>query len=135
MSEDVHTGFMNGLQDGERDGHSGNGEDIHTEMSPLKKSTKCRISVLQAGGKPWLGSVERMNRLTPVKAIRKYCIQCAGNQKAPRRCDNKICPLFDFRLGKHPGRVGIGGRRNRKDSDNSSGQNLRKKRIVGVASG
>jgi hypothetical protein len=56
-------------------------------------------------------SVERMKRLTPVKAIRKFCIQCAGNQKAPRHCTDKTCPLFDFRLGKSPGRAGIGGKR------------------------
>ena len=76
-----------------------------------------------------------MKRLTPVKGIRKFCIQCAGNQKAPRHCTNKTCPLFDFRLGKSPGRAGIGGGGNRKDFDNSSGQNLRKKSIVGVANG
>jgi len=58
-----------------------------------------------------MGSVERMKNLTPVKAIRKFCIQCAGSQKAPRKCTNEICPLFDFRLGKNPGRAGIGGKR------------------------
>lgn len=73
--------------------------------------------------------------LTPVKAIRKFCIQCAGSQKAPRKCANETCPLFVFRLGKSPGRAGIGGGRNKKDFDNSSGQNLRKKGIVGIASG
>jgi len=76
----------------------------------------------------------RKVRLTPVKAIRKFCIQCAGSQKAPRCCPNKTCPLFGFRLGKNPGRARIGGKANKKDFDNSSGQNLRKKGIVGVAS-
>jgi len=73
--------------------------------------------------------------LTPVKAIRKFCIQCVGGQKAPRYCTNQECPLFVFRLGKSPGRAGIGGGRNKKDFDNLSGQNLRKKGIVGIASG
>jgi len=67
-----------------------------------------------------MGSVERMSRLTPVKAIRKFCIQCTGSQKAPRKCANETCPLFVFRLGKHPGRVGIGGRGNKKDFGNLS---------------
>ncbi|MBA7530404.1 hypothetical protein ES705_22610 [subsurface metagenome] len=52
--------------------------------------------------------------LTPVKAIRKFCIECAGSQKAPRSCVNQECPLFVFRLGKNPGRAGIGGRGNKK---------------------
>jgi len=77
----------------------------------LKKLTKCRISLIEAEVSHGMGSVERMNRLTPVKAIRKFCIQCAGNQKAPRHCDNKNCSLFDFRLGKNPGRAGIGAKR------------------------
>lgn len=76
-----------------------------------------------------------MRRLTPIRAIRKYCIQCSGSQKAPRHCVSQECPLFVFRLGKSPGRAGIGGGRNKKDFDNSSGQNLRKKGIVGIASG
>jgi len=89
-------------------------------MSPLKKPKKCRISLIQAEVSHGMGSVERMNRLTPVKAIRKFCIQCAGSQKAPRSCVNQECPLFLFRLGKNPQRVGIGGRGNKKDFGNLS---------------
>jgi len=70
-----------------------------------------------------------MKKLTPMRAIRKYCIQCAGNQKAPRHCEKKTCPLFDFRLGKSPGRVGIGGRQNPKDLGHLSRQNLRRKAL------
>jgi len=106
MLEGVRTGFMNGQKDGEKGGNSGKVEDIDTEMAPLKKPKKCRISLLQAEVSHELGSVERMNRLTPVKAIRKYCVQCAGSQKAPRNCEKKTCPLFVFRLGKSPGRAG-----------------------------
>jgi len=80
------------------------------------------------------GEIYRGN-LTPVRAIHKYCVQCSGNQKAPRHCANRTCPLFIFRLGKSPGRAGIGGGGNRKDFNNSSGQNLRKKGIVGADSG
>lgn len=65
--------------------------------------------------------------LTPVRAIRKFCVECSGSQKAPRNCEKKTCPLFNFRLGKSPGRAGIGGGGNKKDSGNLSAQNLRKK--------
>lgn len=82
-----------------------------------------------------MGSVERMKNLTPVRAIREFCIECAGSQKAPRKCDNETCPLFVFRLGKNPGRAGIGGRGKGKDFSNSSRQNLRKKGIVEACSG
>jgi len=114
MLEGVRAGFMNGQKDGEKGGNSGKVEDIDTEMSPLKKPTKYRISLLQAEVSHSLGSVERMKNLTPVKAIRKFCIQCAGSQKAPRKCANETCPLFVFRLGKSPGRAGIGGGRPRR---------------------
>lgn len=71
-----------------------------------------------------------MRRLTPIRAIRKYCIQCSGSQKAPRHCVSQECPLFVFRLGKNPKRVGIGGRGNKKDFGNLSSQNLCKNSIV-----
>jgi len=58
-----------------------------------------------------------------------------GSQKAPRKCANETCPLFVFRLGKSPGRAGIGGGRNKKDFDNSSGQNLRENGIVEATNG
>lgn len=47
--------------------------------------------------------------LTPCKAIRKFCIECMGSQKAPRNCENIDCPLFIYRLGTNPKRKGIGG--------------------------
>lgn len=42
--------------------------------------------------------------ISPLKSIRKYCIEIcsAGNFKAPRYCEIKTCPLFPYRLGKHP---------------------------------
>jgi len=93
------------------------------------------VCLIQAEVSHEMGSVERMQRLTPIKAIRKFCIQCAGSQKAPRKCANETCPLFVFRLGKSPGRAGIGGGRNKKDFDNSSGQNLRENGIVEATNG
>ena len=41
--------------------------------------------------------------LTPIKAIRYYCILCTKGDKALiRSCEDETCPLFPFRMGKHP---------------------------------
>lgn len=54
------------------------------------------------------GSILR-NKITPLRMIRKFCIVCmGGNQKAPKGCESKECPLYPFRLGKQPTRQGIG---------------------------
>ncbi|MGA2775652.1 MAG: hypothetical protein ABSE81_06295 [Candidatus Omnitrophota bacterium] len=46
--------------------------------------------------------------LTPVKAIRAKCLDCSGFQPSEvRRCESEDCPLFPYRLGKNPNRVGI----------------------------
>ena len=48
--------------------------------------------------------MNKKDYLTPLKTIRKYCINicCEGNFKEPRQCDIDTCPLFPYRLGKHP---------------------------------
>lgn len=51
--------------------------------------------------------------MTPLRAIRQFCIQCCGNnQKAPALCASQDCALYPYRLGTNPKRKGIGGRRN-----------------------
>jgi hypothetical protein len=41
--------------------------------------------------------------LTPIKAIRKKCLECTSNQyKTVRLCEEKECPLHDYRMGKRP---------------------------------
>ncbi len=41
--------------------------------------------------------------MTPVKSIRKYCLDCAGDSpKEVRLCPAKNCPLYPFRMGKNP---------------------------------
>jgi len=74
------------------------GQNLGKEINKYEKITESN------------GETCRKN-LTPVKAIRKLCIECVGSQKAPRYCTNQECPLFVFRLGKNPGRAGIGGKR------------------------
>ena len=49
--------------------------------------------------------------LSPVKAIKKFCLDCVGGSVKERRlCNTTDCPLYPFRLGKNPNRSGIGGR-------------------------
>lgn len=49
--------------------------------------------------------------LTPLRAIREKCIECAGSKKEVRTCQAIECVLFTYRLGRNPARKGIGGRR------------------------
>lgn len=47
--------------------------------------------------------------LTPVKAIRAWCLDCSGFQpKEVRLCLHTACPLYFYRFGKNPNRKGIG---------------------------
>ena len=50
-----------------------------------------------------------MDHLTPIKAIREFCLECAGSRAEVKRCENEKCALFPYRLGKNPMRKGIGG--------------------------
>ena len=44
-----------------------------------------------------------MGKLTPMKAIRKKCIDCCGgSMQEVRFCTCEDCPLFGFRMGKRP---------------------------------
>lgn len=48
-------------------------------------------------------------KLTPLKAIRRYCIECSGDSyNEVRNCPIKECPLYPFRFGHNPNRKGIG---------------------------
>ena len=40
---------------------------------------------------------------TPIKAIRKKCLECCGNHYSEiRHCQISDCPLYPYRLGKRP---------------------------------
>lgn len=42
-------------------------------------------------------------RLTPIRAIRFYCLQCScGQVKEIRECPITVCALYPYRLGKRP---------------------------------
>lgn len=45
-------------------------------------------------------------KLTPIKTIRKNCLECkAGSYKEVRLCSMTDCPLFFYRLGRNPFRA------------------------------
>ena len=50
-----------------------------------------------------------MKKLTPLQAIRQNCLECSGNSASEvKLCTRSECPLYPFRLGKHPCRQGMG---------------------------
>jgi len=50
-----------------------------------------------------------MKKLTPLRAIRKKCLDCmAGSAKEVRLCSMDDCPLYLYRFGRNPSRKGIG---------------------------
>jgi hypothetical protein len=70
--------------------------------------------------------MENKKLLTPIKAIKKFCTLCAGNQKLVRLCNSPDCLLYPYRLGHNVNRKGIGGNpniKNLKHSNNSSCKN------------
>ncbi len=43
--------------------------------------------------------------LTPIRAIRAFCLECVGHQSgAVRTCADDLCPLWPYRMGTDPGR-------------------------------
>ena len=52
-----------------------------------------------------------MKKLSPLKAIRKNCLDCCnGSAKEVKLCPIEDCPLHQFKFGKNPYRKGIGGK-------------------------
>jgi hypothetical protein len=50
----------------------------------------------------------RMGQGRPsVKTIRKFCLECQGDSKGVTDCEKSDCPLYQYRLGKHPKRAGL----------------------------
>jgi hypothetical protein len=50
---------------------------------------------------------------TPLKAIRRKCIECSGNSvKNVASCDITDCDLHPYRFGKNPKRKGVGNVKN-----------------------
>ena len=43
-----------------------------------------------------------MGKLTPMKAIRKKCLDCSGTSNEVKLCNIESCPLFIYRSGHRP---------------------------------
>jgi hypothetical protein len=44
-----------------------------------------------------------LDKRTPVKSIRAYCIECGdGTYKEVRLCPIPDCPLYPYRFGRRP---------------------------------
>ena len=42
-----------------------------------------------------------MKRLTPLKATRRHCLMCAGdNREYVRECSDRDCPAWPYRMGR-----------------------------------
>lgn len=51
-------------------------------------------------------------RVTPLRAIRKKCLECScGSKSEVKQCPILACPLYPYRDGHSPARQGIGGKR------------------------
>ena len=51
--------------------------------------------------------MNKNEELTPLKAIKKHCLECSGYEKKQvRECVIKDCALFPFRQGSNPNRKG-----------------------------
>ena len=49
--------------------------------------------------------------LTPLKAIKKHCLECSGYEKKQvRECEIKDCVLYLYRQGTNPNRKRVTGK-------------------------
>lgn len=54
-----------------------------------------------------------MKAITPLRAIRKHCVQCCcGSIHEVNLCPDTECDLYPYRLGHNPSRKGQGGKGN-----------------------
>ena len=50
----------------------------------------------------------RRSCTTPLRSIRAKCVECAGGKIAATKCEKEDCPLFSYRTGRNPARIGCG---------------------------
>lgn len=72
---------------------------------------------------------KKMNKITPLKAIRKHCLECQGGScKSVRQCENTECRFWIYRMGHNPARKGIGGCPNMSKKEENGNQRVEEKR-------
>ena len=49
-----------------------------------------------------------MKYISPLKAIRKNCLECEEGPFGVKHCVITTCPLFPYRFGTNPNRKGLG---------------------------
>lgn len=67
--------------------------------------THCSLHPYRMGKNPFHGKVKPGNYLPPLKAIRRYCLECAGGSPSEvRECGGAgaDCDIYDFRFGDNP---------------------------------
>ena len=47
-------------------------------------------------------------RVSALKQIRKFCLDCGEGRKGVKECIYPTCSLYNFRFGKNPARAGMG---------------------------
>lgn len=69
-------------------------------------------------------SVRNGNQLTgkeakmknsPLKSIRKHCLECVGNWYWVKRCEEVNCRFYPYREGRNPRRRGVGNKNAQKN--------------------
>lgn len=47
-------------------------------------------------------------KTTPLRAVRRKCVECAGSPRSATRCEREDCPLHPYKTGRNDARKGIG---------------------------
>lgn len=69
-------------------------------------------------------------RYTPLKSIRRFCVQCMGGQRyLVSKCLTSECRYFQYRLGKNPARKGLGDATHFAGKGRLCGKNFSKNRL------
>jgi hypothetical protein len=76
----------------------GKGKDPHTCAPPPSLS---RVAPKAARSR--IGGVKKEKNMSPLKVIRRYCVEClGGNSREVVACTTHKCLLFPLRFGKNP---------------------------------
>jgi len=66
-------------------------------------SINCKFYPYRFGKKP-----DIKPKITPLKSIRLYCVECVETSDEVRKCTMPDCPVYYYRFGKNPKLKGKG---------------------------